>query len=125
MARAVVLPPGFHLCIDGPGQDLLMIISAVKEGLGKLQNSVQHDYFTVLHNATGVGQRKPRVAGWGVGSGGGEGARKQYAQNRENVKAEVWEMSKGGLKSAVFENWDWGLEWYWACWGNGPTLSGP
>lgn len=79
MARAAVLSPDFHLCIDGPGQDLLTIIYAVEEVLGKVQNSVQHDWFTVLHNAAGVGQRKPRVAGWGVGSGGGEVAREQYA----------------------------------------------
>lgn len=117
MARAAVLSPGFHLCIDGPGQDLLMIIYAVEIILCMVQDSVQQDWLTVLHNATGMGQRKPRVAGWGVGSGGGEVAREQYAQNRKNVKAEVWEMRKGGLKAAggeccALENWHWGLEWY-------------
>lgn len=57
------LSPGFHLRSEGPGQDPPMIIDAVEELPDRLQNSVQNVRFTILHNATRVGHRKPRVAG--------------------------------------------------------------
>lgn len=63
MARTVTLSPGFHLCIEGPGQDLPTNIKATEEVPDKVQDSVQNGWLTVLHNATGVGHRKPRVAG--------------------------------------------------------------
>lgn len=37
-AKAVVLSLGFHLCIDAPGQNLLLITQAVEDILSKVQN---------------------------------------------------------------------------------------
>lgn len=64
MARAVTLSPqAFHLRIESPGQDLPTVIKTIEEVPDKVQDSVQNGWLAVLHNATGVEHRKPRVAG--------------------------------------------------------------
>lgn len=77
--------PRLHLCIEGPGQNLPMIAGAIEEVPDEVKDSMQDGRFTVLHNATGVGHRKQRVAEW---EGGREVARGQHACNREDTKAE-------------------------------------
>ena len=68
MARAGVLSLGFHLCIEAPGQNLLMIIQGVEEVLVKVENLVQNGW-TKCHWG-GRGEFKSCLRGEGaVGSG--------------------------------------------------------
>ena len=88
MARAGVLSLGFHLCIEAPGQNLLMIIQGVEEVLVKVENLVQNGW-TKCHWG-GRGEFKSCLMGDGEQWGLGEGERVQSAQNRENVSDEAW-----------------------------------
>lgn len=54
--------PRIHLCIEGPGQNPPMIVGAMEDVPDEVEDPMQDGRFTVLHNATGVGHRKPRVA---------------------------------------------------------------
>ena len=69
MAIAAIPSPGFHLCIDAPGQDPLIIIQAAEEVLHVFQNLLQNGWLTVLHNVTGVerGTQELLDGGWVVG----------------------------------------------------------
>ena len=58
--------------------------------LDKVPNLVQNGWFTVLHNATGMGQGAPRLLdGGGEQWGYGQGTMALRAQIRGNVSAEV------------------------------------
>ena len=87
--------PRLHLCIEGPGQDLPMVAGAIEVVPDEVEDSVQDGRLTVLHNAAGVGHRKPAVAG-------GEVARDQCAWNREDGRAEEsgdWRAGRWGKDS--------------------------
>ena len=63
----MVLSPGFHLCIEAPGQNLLMIIQAIEEFSIRFRTKCRMAG-SQFFNATGVGQGNSRYAGWGLGS---------------------------------------------------------
>lgn len=74
--------PRLHLCIESPGQDLPMVAGAIEVVPDKVEDPVQDGRLTGLHNAAGVGHRKPAVAG---GQGGSKGP---VGMNKEDVRAE-------------------------------------